>query len=122
MLKSTALIAIAAFMPQQTDRPKPPHIGSYIPNAQLLQWCKSSDPKEFAYCWPYIFGVANAAGITDSIWPKGHVELPARYEAADIIKEVVADLEKLPRERQSESASETVYAALVRKYPCSSWC
>lgn len=106
----------------QEQRPRPPHIGAYIPSSQLLQWCKSVDASEFRSCWSYIDGVVNSAGIVETTWPQGYIEIPTGTQPNVILTDVIAYIEKLPKEKLSKPASEAVYAALINKYRCSAWC
>jgi hypothetical protein len=68
-------------------------------------------------CWPYISGVIESSGITASKWPKGPIELPMGTSALSVIPDVVAYIEHLKPEDQTQPASESVYEAVVAKYP-----
>ena len=56
-------------------QPGAPQIGGYIPNAQLLAFCKSSDKLEWGLCWSFVAGVIESSGLPSVKWPKGPIEL-----------------------------------------------
>jgi len=92
-------------------------IGVYTPNSQLLSWCKSRDPAAWASCHSFISGVVEASGMPQGTWSKGAIELPIDVYAPQTVPIVVGYIEALPPEAMSSSAAQSVYEALVAKYP-----
>lgn len=96
---------------------QPPHIGGYVPNSQLLSWCKSQEPSDFQQCWSFIEGVIEATGMPDTKWPKGPIELPPGVLGYQLIPTVVHHLEGLGSEKMSGPAVRSVYDAVVAVHP-----
>lgn len=108
---------LAALAVLLLGQPEPQQVGIYIPNSQLLSWCKSKDPNEWASCHSFISGVVEASGMTQVTWPKGAIEFPSGVYAWNAAPIVVSHIEALPPEAMSSPAVQSVYDALVAKYP-----
>ncbi len=94
-----------------------PHIGGYTPNSQLLRWCKSQKPDEYASCWTFISAVVESTGMTDAKWPEGAIELPRDVYAHNLVPTVAQNIEKLEPEEMSSPAVRSVYQAVVAVHP-----
>jgi hypothetical protein len=97
--------------------PKPRQLGGYIPNSQLLEWCKSHDTADFQDCYGYIEGVRNLASNTATGLPAGPIAVPIQTPPIEPIKVVLEYLQHLDPTLLSSPASDSVYRALVAKYP-----
>ncbi|WP_425505326.1 Rap1a/Tai family immunity protein [Sphingomonas piscis] len=95
----------------------PPHLGAYIPNSQLLSWCKHKQVGDWENCSSFIDGVIQATGMQDTKWPKGPIALPIPKTGRDVVPIVVQYLEKLGSEDMSRPAVRSVYEAVVSAYP-----
>lgn len=96
---------------------RPPHIGGYTPNSQMLMWCKSEELDEYASCRSFIAGVIESSGMPASQWPKGLIELPLDVMTWDMVPAVIAHIEGLPLEKMSEPAAVSIYEAVVARHP-----
>jgi hypothetical protein len=115
MLKAVHLAI--SFLPVAVPPSPPPHIGGYIPNSQLLSWCKSKEAADFQTCWSFIEAVVESSGITETKWPQGPIELPHDVLPHQLIPIVVRHLEGLAPEKMSSAAVRSVYDAVVAVYP-----
>lgn len=97
--------------------PKAEHVGGYIPNSQLLEWCNSSDTAEFRGCYMYIQGVINLSGNPALSGKSGPINIPLDTAPLDPVKVVTAYIQHLNPTLLSSPASDSVYSALVAKYP-----
>jgi hypothetical protein len=111
------LLLAISFMSAADPPPPPPHIGGYIPNSQLLSWCKSKEAGDFQTCWSFIEAVVESSGITETRWPEGPIELPPQVFGNQLIPIVVRHLEGLAPEKMSSPAVRSVYDAVVAAYP-----
>lgn len=96
------------------------HIGSYIPNAQLLSWCTSKVRDEQLYCRLFIKGVVDTAGMIDVGFPNGPIDtskIESFRESEQTTDQVVLFLQSLPNTQMVYPAARSVYAALAVKYP-----
>lgn len=96
------------------------HIGSYIPNAQLLSWCTSKANNEALLCSSFIKGVVDTSGMIDVRFPKGPIDTsgtdPASLERK-IRDKVIVYLKSIPPEQMVFPAARSVYSALVADFP-----
>ena len=102
-----------------TETPVQAHIGGFVPNSQLLGWCKSTETADYAQCWAFIEAVVEATGMADTKWPRGRIELPDSAFGPKLIPIVVHHLEQLDRDKMSRPAVRSVYDAIVAVYPYS---
>jgi hypothetical protein len=96
------------------------HIGSFIPNAQLLSWCTSKVRDEQSYCRIFIKGVVDAAGMIDVGFPSGPIDtskIEPLKEGEQTYTQVVSFLQSIPNAQMANPAARSVYTALAAKYP-----
>jgi hypothetical protein len=110
-------VSLAVVLVLGTQAPTQAHVGGFVPNSQLLTWCKSNEAAEYAQCWAFIEAVVEATGMADTKWPKGRVELPDSVFGPKLIPTVVQHIEQLDREKMSRPAVRSVYDAVVALYP-----
>jgi hypothetical protein len=93
------------------------HVGPYIPNSQLLEWCKSRDPADYRGCFMYIEGVINLSGNPAVSGTSGPINIPSGTPPSDPVEAVTDYIQHLDPILLSGPASDSVYSVLKKKYP-----